>query len=63
MFGVKTMECKSCKETMVYNNHYHCYQCDRCNKTYNAIGNELAPLSTWKSSYDHDDERYYDDGE
>lgn len=53
----KTMECKNCGKTLYYNYHYHYYECG-CGKCYNAVGNELAPVSNWRAEYD-DEEGYY----
>lgn len=50
---MKTMKC-TCGEEMIYDNHYHCYECS-CGKTYNAVGNELAPRKQWQEEYDNED--------
>lgn len=52
---MRTLECKNCKNEMTYNTHYQCYTC-HCGKTYNAVGQELAPLEDWKDEYDAEDD-------
>lgn len=47
--------CKNCKTDMVYNNHYHCYECHNCGKTYNGAMQELRPIEDWKDEYDNED--------
>ena len=54
---MKTMKC-TCGEEMLYNNHYHCYECHSCGKCYNALGNELAPLEQWRDEYDSEPDDY-----
>lgn len=49
---MKTIQCK-CEIEIHYNYHYQCYQCT-CGACYNALGNELAPLSVWKDEYDEE---------
>lgn len=51
------MECKGCKKQISYNRHYQCYEC-KCGKVYNALGQELAPVSDWKDEYDSGDDYY-----
>lgn len=50
---MKTMTCK-CGQEIQYNNHYHCYECE-CGKTFNGVGQELAPRSEWQEEYDNED--------
>jgi hypothetical protein len=47
-------QCKQCKNIMEYNYSYHCYECN-CGKTYNALGQELAPREQWQDEYDNED--------
>lgn len=52
----KPIKCPNCKDEIHYFNHrYQAYECN-CGKTYNALGQELAPISDWKDEYD---EEYY----
>lgn len=55
--SVIMMECK-CGKLMQYNHHYQCYECDHCNRVYNAMGQELAPIDEWANDWDNED--YYD---
>lgn len=47
--------CPSCKTIMIYNNHYHCFECGKCKKTYNYGLQELRPINEWKEEYDSED--------
>ena len=49
-------ECK-CGKQMFYNTHYQCYECS-CGKVYNALGQELAPVSQWKDEWDNEPDDY-----
>lgn len=50
---MKTMKC-TCGKEMLYNYHYHCFECD-CGKCYNAFGQELLPIDDWKEEFDEED--------
>jgi ssDNA-binding Zn-finger/Zn-ribbon topoisomerase 1 len=49
------MKTCDCGTKMLYNMHYHFYECSNCEKCYNAAGQPLAPLADWKSEYDEGD--------
>lgn len=49
------MKTCDCGTEMLYNTHYHFYECSNCGKCYNAVGQPLAPLSQWKDEYDEED--------
>jgi transposase-like protein len=56
MYGMPKMKnCPNCNEEMFYNNRYHMFECNDCEKTYNYSLQELAPLSEWKDEYDNED--------
>jgi len=50
---MKVKECPNCKNIMLYNSKYHCYNCN-CGKTYNGTLQELRPISEWKDEYDEE---------
>ena len=51
------MKMKTCKcgQMMPYNIHYHMYECDKCETTYNGAGQELRPVDDWKDEYEEGD--------
>lgn len=51
----KSKPCPNCQNEMWYNSHYHMFECDECQKTYNYGLQELAPLAQWKDEYDNED--------
>ncbi len=51
---METMQCKQCKNVIVYDSYYHCYECN-CGKCYNAVGQELLPKKQWQEEYDNED--------
>ncbi|MFL6470190.1 MAG: hypothetical protein ACJ71H_04990 [Nitrososphaeraceae archaeon] len=56
MYGMPKMKkCPNCNKEMFYNSHYHMFECDNCEKTYNANLQELAPLEQWQDEYDNED--------
>jgi hypothetical protein len=50
----KTMKCNQCSQEIDYNYHFECYECN-CGKTYNAVGNELAPRRQWQDEFMEED--------
>ena len=55
--AMKEKQCPQCKNIMVYNYRYQAYTCN-CGKTFNALGQELRPISDWKDEYDEGYEDY-----
>ena len=51
------MKMKTCKcgQMMPYNSYYHMYECQACDTTYNAAGQELRPVAEWKDEYEEGD--------
>lgn len=54
---MKIEKCKDCGTEMMYNYHYHCYQCGNCEATYNVNMQRLRKIEEWKDEYDYED--YY----
>lgn len=51
---MRTMQCNQCKNIIVYNSYYNCFECN-CGKTYNVLGQELRPREEWQDEYDNED--------
>lgn len=51
----KVKNCPDCGEEMLYNNHYHMFECE-CGETWNYGLQRLAPLSQWQEEYDSEDD-------